>query len=731
MKTPEMRRGRRAEGTEVSLEVIESMLDDLLEHELSTAPHVLRTLVVELNADLPAVREVAAHLTPQQRHGLRPLPAPLPLVPPIANVYAAIELSDADRDVLLAAALRLDDRLDPLLEFATRTAHEILVGPAGPHLVIHAGRYRFADPRLAIWLRETTAAAVQVQVHERLETVFRRRGDRVSADWHRARSSLHGDPATASELIPIARELSEAGDTDRALLVAAEAAEHAVGVERDEARLVAGAAAIGAGYAAEAGQWLGDLFPEGAERWRLQGLGGLIVALAHIHGDVPDIDPAALRPRTDDHDDWYSWTRAAALAAVLCAERGDRGGMRTWLDALREGCARVGAERELRDPVVALSWLLTGEQETIAVEGSGPVSGSVLAALRAALDGDIDGGLRTLANGDGTMGGEADPFVAGFEHSPLVRAYREVAETLLLVWRGDISLARERLITGSIAAPVAMPFAGLAVVLARRLDLAVLGTLGPFARSLTAALPPGLRVDRLVDSGIEAYLDGAFAKAAASLQLWQDRGAPEAALGVPGLDEVSPAGGERDDDRRRVEPLEQSLARELRRRVSAAADGRWRSEFAAVHAEARMLRSPFSRASVEAMLGVHSMIRDDHATARRYLQTARSLFADAGAAAWAASIDRRLALFQAQKGPPEESPDLLASCRHAWESLLTSRELEVAMLVVGGAPNRDIAERLIVSVRTVEVHLGRVFSKLDVRSRVELTVLAHRTSRHL
>ena len=46
------------------------------------------------------------------------------------------------------------------------------------------------------------------------------------------------------------------------------------------------------------------------------------------------------------------------------------------------------------------------------------------------------------------------------------------------------------------------------------------------------------------------------------------------------------------------------------------------------------------------------------------------------------------------------------------------------MLAVGGASNRDISDSLHVSVRTVEVHLGRVFAKLEVRTRVELTVLA-------
>jgi DNA-binding NarL/FixJ family response regulator len=63
-----------------------------------------------------------------------------------------------------------------------------------------------------------------------------------------------------------------------------------------------------------------------------------------------------------------------------------------------------------------------------------------------------------------------------------------------------------------------------------------------------------------------------------------------------------------------------------------------------------------------------------------------------------------------------------------WGELLTERELDVARLVAQGRTNRQVAERLYVSVRTVEVHLGRVFRKLGVRSRTELAVLAYRTA---
>jgi two-component system response regulator DctR len=51
---------------------------------------------------------------------------------------------------------------------------------------------------------------------------------------------------------------------------------------------------------------------------------------------------------------------------------------------------------------------------------------------------------------------------------------------------------------------------------------------------------------------------------------------------------------------------------------------------------------------------------------------------------------------------------------------LTEREREVMQLVVAGLLNKLIADRLDISVRTVEVHRARVFDKMDVKSAVEL-----------
>ncbi len=57
---------------------------------------------------------------------------------------------------------------------------------------------------------------------------------------------------------------------------------------------------------------------------------------------------------------------------------------------------------------------------------------------------------------------------------------------------------------------------------------------------------------------------------------------------------------------------------------------------------------------------------------------------------------------------------------------LTARELEVLRLVATGKTNQEIAVALGISVKTVEKHLGELFTKLGVASRVEAAVYAVR-----
>jgi two-component system nitrate/nitrite response regulator NarL len=53
---------------------------------------------------------------------------------------------------------------------------------------------------------------------------------------------------------------------------------------------------------------------------------------------------------------------------------------------------------------------------------------------------------------------------------------------------------------------------------------------------------------------------------------------------------------------------------------------------------------------------------------------------------------------------------------------LTSRELMVAEQVARGASNREIAETLEITERTVKAHLSAIFEKLEVRDRVQLAL---------
>jgi non-specific serine/threonine protein kinase len=64
-----------------------------------------------------------------------------------------------------------------------------------------------------------------------------------------------------------------------------------------------------------------------------------------------------------------------------------------------------------------------------------------------------------------------------------------------------------------------------------------------------------------------------------------------------------------------------------------------------------------------------------------------------------------------RQAPPAPAPPLPA---------LTGRELEIAGLVGEGLSNRQIAERLVISKRTVDAHIEHIYGKLGVSSRVQL-----------
>jgi DNA-binding NarL/FixJ family response regulator len=55
---------------------------------------------------------------------------------------------------------------------------------------------------------------------------------------------------------------------------------------------------------------------------------------------------------------------------------------------------------------------------------------------------------------------------------------------------------------------------------------------------------------------------------------------------------------------------------------------------------------------------------------------------------------------------------------------LTPREVEVLRVVATGATNREVADRLVISEKTVARHVSNIFVKLGVASRAAATAYA-------
>lgn len=98
--------------------------------------------------------------------------------------------------------------------------------------------------------------------------------------------------------------------------------------------------------------------------------------------------------------------------------------------------------------------------------------------------------------------------------------------------------------------------------------------------------------------------------------------------------------------------------------------------------------------------------------ARYQLRTAEEMLSRMGADGFAARARRELSATGevARKRSAETARDTL-----------TSQELHVALLARDGLSNLDIGTRLFISPRTAQYHLGKVFTKLGIRSRGELT----------
>lgn len=123
-------------------------------------------------------------------------------------------------------------------------------------------------------------------------------------------------------------------------------------------------------------------------------------------------------------------------------------------------------------------------------------------------------------------------------------------------------------------------------------------------------------------------------------------------------------------------------------------------------------RWPFDYARVQLLLG--ERLRRSRATARSRepLRAALAAFERLGARPWAERAGQELRAAGANKRPAAGELDA---------QTLTAQELEIARLAASGLTNKQIAERLFVSHRTVGAHLYQLFPKLGISSRAMLS----------
>ncbi|MGW1956875.1 LuxR C-terminal-related transcriptional regulator [Streptomyces sp. NPDC001920] len=128
----------------------------------------------------------------------------------------------------------------------------------------------------------------------------------------------------------------------------------------------------------------------------------------------------------------------------------------------------------------------------------------------------------------------------------------------------------------------------------------------------------------------------------------------------------------------------------------------------------------FERARTELLYGRWLRRRRRLREARSRLGAALVGFERCGAGAWADQTRGELRANGAAASGKEASAGL---------SALTPQQLRIARYVAEGATNREVAQRLAVSTRTVDYHLRNVFAALGVRSRVELARMVDQEDR--
>ncbi|ORV91386.1 LuxR family transcriptional regulator [Mycobacterium interjectum] len=333
-----------------------------------------------------------------------------------------------------------------------------------------------------------------------------------------------------------------------------------------------------------------------------------------------------------------------------------------------------------------------------------------------------------------------------FAQSGPYRFAMGLAEVVALTAAGDIPAAervRDRYATATRVWPAADAFLHAmlgSVQLARGALTSACAALEDSISAMAQGFPPGWLMLVSAWSAQAEGARGAGASAAAALRRAEDAYGPQVAVFLPELELA------RAWERAAAGHTTAAQTHALRAAHIARQSGMDAVELRALHTAVRLgvqshtqraaelaeiLETPMAEAIAEHARGLADHDGDA-------LDAAADRFADMGALALAADAAAQAACAHADTG--ERGKQIRSSTRaHTLAARggartpavdaaasplpITAREREIANLVAAGLSNRQIADRLVVSVRTVEGHVYRIFGKLGIDDREQLVHL--------
>jgi DNA-binding CsgD family transcriptional regulator len=208
-----------------------------------------------------------------------------------------------------------------------------------------------------------------------------------------------------------------------------------------------------------------------------------------------------------------------------------------------------------------------------------------------------------------------------------------------------------------------------------------------YESAILPALGP-LKLYGTVADALEAYARGG--RAAQVVDLWEEFASQAAAAAWPW-----------------------ALARASHLRGLAADEGGWEEPLREALHWHDQAGEPFPRARTQLLLGERLRRANRRVDSRDYLRQALACFERLEAAPWArrARAELRATGERVRKRSEPRTDEL------------TPQELQVALVVARGATNKEAAETLFLSPKTIEKHLGNVYAKLRLRSRTELAAV--------